>query len=473
MTHFPVPTERQSASPVDVRDFGAAAQAGTDDSPAFAAALAEAIRRGPGATLLIPAGSYHLQTPMDGGMIAIRNAAGLTVRGEAGTTLISNQPTQNMVHVVDSRDVTVRNLTMDRHPFVFTQGRIGALDVSALTVDVVIDPGYDEPDAPYLAPLRGFLVWTDPQSPTYDHSRHPPAVLAREQIAPGLWRLRLSDPPLPGYLGKRFLLWDNVYKGWGVVATRSRDVLVEDVRYYGGGADAGMAVWNCPGDVTFRRFVVGVPPGSDRLIAAAGGSQEFNNRGTVTLEECDVSRVDDDGVNMGTTFCRVLAQPAPRVLLVEASGAAFDAVPFQAGDTLALWDWFEKAGRAEATLLAVEARDGRGPADAGRGRRGPAPGRLPRPAPPRGLGRPGPLRAERRRGPGRLLPGGRAAGPARLPVPDPARPQRPAEDVRLSDRGLHVLRHAHVFHPGRPGVLLGRGAGRPRPGDPQQPLRER
>ena len=352
-----MPTHLSEAETVSVRDFGAAAQAGTDDSPAFAAALAEAIRRGPGATLLIPAGTYPLQTPMDGGMIAIRNAAGLTVRGEAGTTLLSNQPTQNMLHVVDSRDVAVRNLTMDRHPFVFTQGRIVALDVSALTVDVVIDPGYDEPDAPYLARLRGFLVWTDPQSPTYDHSRHPPAVLARDQIAPGLWRLRLSDPPLPGYLGKRFLLWDNVYKGWGVVATRSRDVLVEDVRYYGGGADAGMAVWNCPGDVTFRRFVVGVPPGSDRLIAAAGGSQEFNNRGTVTLEECDVSRVDDDGVNMGTTFCRVLAQPAPRVLLVEASGAAFDAVPFQAGDRLALWDWFEKAGRTEATLLAVEAEE--------------------------------------------------------------------------------------------------------------------
>ncbi len=339
---------------LNVRDFGAVAEAGVDDSPAFTEALAEAIRQGQGTVLLIPSGVYHLQTPMDGGMIAIRNAVGLTVQGEAGTLLISNQPTEQMVHIVDSQSITVRNLTLDRHPLVFTQGRIKALDEAAQTVDVEIDPGYDEPDATYLARLRSLLVWTDPQAPTWDHSRQWPAIVERERLSPMRWRLHLSIPPLAGYLDKRFLIWDNVYKGWGVVATRSRDVLVEDIHYYAGGADAGMAVWSCPGDVTFRRFTVGIPPGSDRLFAAAGGSQQFNNRGTVTLEECDISRVDDDGVNMGTTFCRVLEQVNPRTLLVETQGAAFDTVPFHVGDTIALWDWFEKRGRCEANVTAVE-----------------------------------------------------------------------------------------------------------------------
>ena len=232
MTHFPASTEQNATEPINVRDFGAVALAGVDDSPAFTRALAEAVRRGPGAVLHIPAGVYQLQTPMDGGMIAIHNADGLTVQGEDGTLLISNQPAVNMVHIVDSRNVTVRNLTMDRHPFVFTQGRIGALDAAARTVDVDIDPGYDEPDAPYLAPLRSLLVWTDPQAPTWDHSRPWPAIVGRERLAPMRWRLRLSEAPRADYLAKRFLIWDNMYKGWGVVATRSRDVLVEDIRYY-------------------------------------------------------------------------------------------------------------------------------------------------------------------------------------------------------------------------------------------------
>jgi hypothetical protein len=98
---------------------------------------------------------------------------------------------------------------------------------------------------------------------------------------------------------------------------------------------------------------VGVPPGSDRLIAAAGGGQEFQNRGTLVLDGCDVSRVDDDGVNMGTTYARVLKQVDPRTLVVE-NGA-----PFHPGDRIALWDWLLKKGRSEAKLVRADREDNR------------------------------------------------------------------------------------------------------------------
>jgi hypothetical protein len=137
-----------------------------------------------------------------------------------------------------------------------------------------------------------------------------------------------------------------------VVVHRSRDCVAEDIQYYGGGADAGMGVWACSGTITFRRFRVGVPPGSDRLFAAAGGGQEFQNRGTLVLDGCDISRADDDGVNMGTTYAQVLQQVDPRTLVVEDRG-----IPFQPGDTLALWDWFLKKGRSEAKLVQF-AREG-------------------------------------------------------------------------------------------------------------------
>jgi hypothetical protein len=48
------------------------------------------------------------------------------------------------------------------------------------------------------------------------------------------------------------------------------------------------------------------------LIAAAGGSMAFFNRGTVCLEGCDFSQIDDDGFNIGSTLVRVLEKLGDR-----------------------------------------------------------------------------------------------------------------------------------------------------------------
>ena len=162
--------------------------------------------------------------------------------------------------------------------------------------------------------------------------------------------------------GRRFTVMDygakadgvNTYKGWGVVVNHSQDCCVEDVAYYGGGADAGIGVWNSAGTITFRRFKVGVPPGSDRLIAAAGGGQEFQNRGTLVMDGCDISRVDDDGCNMGTIYAQILRRIDPRTIVVESRG-----IPFRAGDTIALWDWLLKKQRSEAKLVQFAREDDR------------------------------------------------------------------------------------------------------------------
>ena len=329
-----------------VMDYGAKADGVSDDSPAFKRAVEAAVASGKGAVLFVPAGRYSLRTPMGGGMVEITNATDLTLQGEKGTLLIASDPTRHIVQLVNCTNVTVRRLEMDRYPLVFTQGRVVAMDAAAKTIDVTIDPGYDEPDAKYLSRLKSFLVFTDPTADTWDHSRWWPTIAARERLATMRWRFTLSQTPLPTYTAKRWLLWDNTYKGWGVLVNRSQDCCVEDVAYYGGGADAGIGVWNSTGTITYRRFKVGVPPGSDRLIAAAGGGQEFQNRGTLVMDSCDISRVDDDGCNMGTTYVQVLRQVDPRTIVVKEGG-----IPFQAGDTIALWDWALKKQRSEARLI--------------------------------------------------------------------------------------------------------------------------
>ena len=337
----------------DVRTYGAKAD-GANDAPAFQKAISDAIQAGPGAVVWVPAGRYSLQTRMGGGMIEIRQAADLTFQGEPGATLIASDPTAHIVRILNSTNVTVRGFEMDRNPLVFTQGRIVAMDMTAKTVQVTIDAGYDEPDAKYLARLKSFLVFTDPQADTWDQSRWWPKIVVRERLAPMKWRFTLSLAPLSAYAGKRWLLWDNTYKGWGVVVNDSRDCLVEDCRYYGGGADAGIGVWGCTGTITYRHFRVGVPEGSDRLFAAAGGGQEFENRGTLVMDGCDISRVDDDGCNMGTTYAQVLRQINARTIVAERKG-----IRFQTGDTIALWDWFLKSQRNEAKLVEFTPEDDR------------------------------------------------------------------------------------------------------------------
>ena len=107
---------------------------------------------------------------MGGGMVEVAKATNLTLEGEKGTLLLASDPTKHIVHLTDCTNVTLRRLEMDRHPLVFTQGRIVAMDAAAKTVEVTIDPGYDEPDAKYLAQLKSFLVFTDPTADTWDHS---------------------------------------------------------------------------------------------------------------------------------------------------------------------------------------------------------------------------------------------------------------------------------------------------------------
>ena len=352
-TTLPV-TAADGGRRLTVRDYGAKADGVTDDSPAFKRAAEAAMASGKGAVLFVPAGRYSLQTPMGRGMIEIENVSDFILEGEKGTMLIASDPTRHMVHVLNSTNITVRRLGLDRHPLVFTQGRIVAMDAEAKTVEVTINPGYDEPDAKYLSQFRSFLVFTEPASDTWDHSRWWPIIVTRERLASQNWRFTLNQAPLPTYAGKRWLLWDNTYKGWGVVVERSRDCLVEDVAYYGGGADAGIGVWGSAGAITYRRFKVGVPPGSDRLFAAAGGGQEFRNRGTLVMDGCDLSRIDDDGCNMGTTYAKVLRQIDPRTILVESND-----IPFQVGDTIALWDWLLKRERSEARLVQFAHEDAR------------------------------------------------------------------------------------------------------------------
>ena len=115
--------------------------------------------------------------------------------------------------------------------------------------------------------------------------------------------------------------------------------------YWGGGGDAGLYLANLSGTIAFRRFVIGVPPGSNRMLAASGGGQIGGIRGKLLFEDCDFSKIDDDGLDILGNWVRVLEQPSKRTLRLQMDR------DFRKGDRIAVWDWPEKRSRQEAVVL--------------------------------------------------------------------------------------------------------------------------
>ena len=181
-----------------------------------------------------------------------------------------------MVHVVGSREVTVADLAIDRHPFVFTQGRIGSVDAAAHTVDVTLTrattsrtrrslgperpAGLDRPGGPRLRP----------EPPVANHHRR------REGFAADALAAQLSQAPrAPSHSAKRFLTWDNFYKGWGVVAMRTRDFLVKDIRNYARRGRRRHGRRNCPATSPpplHRRYPARLRPAAGRRRVSASSS---------------------------------------------------------------------------------------------------------------------------------------------------------------------------------------------------------
>ncbi len=338
-----------SAARINVRDYGAKGDGIADDAPAIQKAIEAARGKGPGTVVTIPAGRYRLNpiTPASKCHMEFSHASGIRLEGETATIIIATDPTKAMICVVDSSDIGISVLKMDRHPFVFTQGMVESADPDGKAVVVVVDEGYDDPDSQYIARQDFMMIFSDPDTGTWDHDAPwPPLIEKREKLAPRRFRLALSRAPKAVYVGKPFVIWKNVYRGAGFSLNRSRNVQIEDVDYYGCGANAGFFINRCEGDIVFRRFRVMVPPNSRRRFSASGGSMVFNNRIKLLVEQCEFTNTDDDGFNMGTNSSHIFSQQSPRMVTIEKTGAEY-----RPGDNVALWDWADKKMRTEAKVV--------------------------------------------------------------------------------------------------------------------------
>ena len=346
-----LPLSAAEKRPISVRDHGAKGDGVTDDTVAINAAIQAAKKQGPDAVVVLPAGRYKTALGKEKSIL-INGADGLTFQGEGETTLVSGDLDAPVFRIADSQRVTVRNIAIDHDPLGYTQGTIVSVDLPNMTCEVAIDPGYPAPDGPSFAGAQ-LHPFVHPEKNYYQLDRHWPNPTKMVKTGERTWSWKLEGrPTIENWPSKRFFLYGSS-RSHAFVLTNLRDTTLEDVRYWGGGAQAGFYVRGLEGATTFRRLVIGVPPGSNRLYACAGGGQVSGLRGTLLLEQCDFSKIDDDGIDILANYTRVTAQKDPRTLVVKATN-----IDHRPGDRVELWDWRHKKKRSEAVVVGAQGAPG-------------------------------------------------------------------------------------------------------------------
>ena len=300
---------------------------------------------GPGAVVFLPAGRYRTATGAVKSLV-VQSADHLTVEGTAGTTIVSSDLDSAVFSIHDSKSVTVRRLSIDHDPLGYTQGTITRVDVAHMTCDVAIDPGYPAPTDPQIkgGALHPFVF---PKQGYYQLDRYWPQPTQMEKTGDHTWHWTLTGPPnIDNWVGKRFIIEGNC-RSHAFEISNLTDGTFEDIHYWGGGANAGFYIGGLDGDDDVPALRDRRPPGSGRLYSCGGGGQISGQRGKLVFDDCDFSKIDDDGIDILATWTRIIAQKDARTLIVQQRQDNY-----LAGDHVEIWDWLHKKARSAAIITA-------------------------------------------------------------------------------------------------------------------------
>ncbi len=345
------PVSAAELKPINVKDFGAKGDGVTDDTAAINAAIGAAQRQGVGAVVALPSGRYKTAIGAEKS-IRITGADGLTFQGEVDTTIVSGDLDEPVFRIVDSKSVSVRKISIDHDPLGYTQGTITSVDIPNMTCEVSIDPGYPAPNDPTF---KGSQVhpFVFPEKNYYQLDRYWPNPSEMVKTGEHTWSWKLQGPPnIENWPGKKFFIYSES-RSHAFILSNLRDTTLEDINYWGGGANAGFYVNGLEGTTTFRRFVIGVPPGSTRIYSCAGGGQVSGLRGKLLLDQCDFSEIDDDGIDILANYTRIIEQRDKRTLIVQAKNS-----DYRTGDRVELWDWQHKKMRSDAIITTATSNPG-------------------------------------------------------------------------------------------------------------------
>lgn len=338
----------------NVRDFGAVGDGKVDDAPAIANAIAAAkSESGKDHVVLIPAGTYRLATPqsdtaqrlmkdetgtpktadMSAGLL-VANASDLTVRGEVGTKLIMTDVYNPGILLLGSQRITIDQLSVDYDPLPFTQGLIESVDLEKKLVTVKIADGYDDlsrEDFHNKLQARRMMLF-DPVTRQLDHT-----VVAKyklnslKSLGDKRWEIHITSNPLEDLKPGHHLFTIIARRpAHAVMGKLSSDSTFSNITVH----SAPGCAFNLRDCDAFKilHCDIKMPQGADRLMTTnADGVHCKYNRIGPEVAYCHFTGMDDDAINIGGSFARVLDQKDSTTLMVHVQ-------IFEPGDRLVLVD---------------------------------------------------------------------------------------------------------------------------------------
>lgn len=254
-----------------------------------------------GGVVIVPKGAHFLASP-----IMVVGKTNLTIRGEAGATLVLNYSREgdrnvnNGAFVVErSRGVVIEGLSITTVVPTSSAGHIVSMDPTALTVDVKIDPEFPITGREFLA-----------SAGTVDENETPDWIIETfnyqkgeryKVLAPQL--IRVFVPPRTNFARirakHRISFRHSVYCGAVFRFHDSHCVTVRDILIERCASMCVLTSRPCS-DFVFERFNVGVGgrQTSALVSANADGIHPAGMSGRFVMRDCNFERMGDDSLNV-------------------------------------------------------------------------------------------------------------------------------------------------------------------------------
>lgn len=261
-------------------------------------------------------GSFRIA--VQGSLFNFEAVSGILVDGR-GSTITFTTPMSGFARMKNCREITFRDLLINHDPPPFTVGRILAVDHATGELEIAIEPGHPDLDAPHILTDWGFCMFLEPE---------------------GRGRIR-DDSPLVPNLDKSSLR--RIPGGFAIRATspetmevvRPGDRVVQFARK--GNAQSLFHAERSP-DLAFVRITNHSISGGHYLLLECDGARILNChsfpapgrtyganadgahvRSPVVgpwIEGCSFEAVGDDGVALFAKGIEVTAQPSPRQVVL-------------------------------------------------------------------------------------------------------------------------------------------------------------
>ncbi len=143
-------TVREPASVVEVPE---GADAGT-----IRALADEAARQAPAILRFPERGQFRVDAPAV--LLTFEGVQGLVVDGR-GSTITFTSPMSGLAKMKDCREITFRDLVINHDPPPFTVGRITSVDHATGDLEIAVEPGHPDLDAPHILEDWGFCMFLE------------------------------------------------------------------------------------------------------------------------------------------------------------------------------------------------------------------------------------------------------------------------------------------------------------------------